>query len=455
MDATIVSRLSQFWTQLQHTLFPFLREEHLDLTPKLEQVIRVLEFVHVERFITSSKDFVGRPPKDRVSLARAFIAKAVLNLGTTEMLIDRLKVDQALRRICGFEQVRQVPDASRFSRAFAEFAELQLSARVHETLIRSQLNGQIMGHAAMDATAIEANEKPMSKPKAPAQAVAPATVIVAATNSSLAIDFTAINSMDLVVKSTVATNHAVTEAVAASDPVLTEFAAVTEPVATTDPAAKSIKRKQGRPPKNAPKVAAKPKREKRGRPPKFEEQPIDLTRIERQVNQSIAQALAEVSIVCDVGCKKNSKGYIERWVGYKLHIETVDGDIPVAAVLTSASVHDSQVAIPLIRTASERVTYLYDLADAAYCSGIIREESQRQGHVPLIDHNPRRGEKIEFLPHEAERYKTRSQAERVNSSLKDNYGGRHVRVKGALKVYTHLMFGILVIAAEQILRLIH
>jgi hypothetical protein len=80
--------------------------------------------------------------------------------------------------------------------------------------------------------------------------------------------------------------------------------------------------------------------------------------------------------------------------------------------------------------------------------------SESPDNVPLIDHNPRGGEKIEFLPHEAQRYKARSQAERVNSALKENHGGRNVRVKGAAKVYTHLMFGILVIAAEQILRLV-
>ena len=32
--------------------------------------------------------------------------------------------------------------------------------------------------------------------------------------------------------------------------------------------------------------------------------------------------------------------------------------------------------------------------------------------------------------------------ERGNSELKDNYGARHVRVKGHDKVYTHLMFGV-------------
>ena len=48
---------------------------------------------------------------------------------------------------------------------------------------------------------------------------------------------------------------------------------------------------------------------------------------------------------------------------------------------------------------SQRVTNLYDLADAAYCSPIIRDEVQHLNHAPLIDHNPRSGEKIEFSPH--------------------------------------------------------
>jgi len=39
--------------------------------------------------------------------------------------------------------------------------------------------------------------------------------------------------------------------------------------------------------------------------------------------------------------------------------------------------------------------------------------------------------------------------------LKDNHGGRQVRVRGAPKVYTHWMFGILVMAAEPLLRLIN
>src|SRR5271157_3485542 len=64
-----------------------------------------------------------------------------------------------------------------------------------------------------------------------------------------------------------------------------------------------------------------------------------------------------------VGSKKNSKGYKETWIGYKLHLDVACGQIPVSCVLTSASVHDSQVAIPLMTMTGARVSYLYDLMD--------------------------------------------------------------------------------------------
>ena len=42
----------------------------------------------------------------------------------------------------------------------------------------------------------------------------------------------------------------------------------------------------------------------------------------------------------------------------------------------------------------------------------------------------------------------------MNANLKDNHGGRSVRVRGHAKVMCHLMLGILSIAAVQILRLV-
>ena len=48
----------------------------------------------------------------------------------------------------------------------------------------------------------------------------------------------------------------------------------------------------------------------------------------------------------------------------------------------------------------------------------------------------------------------RSSAERVNANIKDNHGGRTVQVRGPAKVMCHLMFGVLVVAVTQIIRLI-
>jgi hypothetical protein len=43
--------------------------------------------------------------------------------------------------------------------------------------------------------------------------------------------------------------------------------------------------------------------------------------------------------------------------------------------------------------------------------------------------------------------------ERVNSRLKDEFGAAMVRVRGNAKVMCHLMFGIVALTADQILRL--
>ena len=85
--------------------------------------------------------------------------------------------------------------------------------------------------------------------------------------------------------------------------------------------------------------------------------------------------------------QENSKGYKETWIGYKLHIDVACGQIPVSCVLTSASVHDSQVAIPLMTMTGARVSYLYDLMDAAYDAAAIHDHSRTLGHAPIIDRN--------------------------------------------------------------------
>ena len=66
----------------------------------------------------------------------------------------------------------------------------------------------------------------------------------------------------------------------------------------------------------------------------------------------------------------------------------------------------------------------------------------------------RRLELLHFTLPEDERFKERSTAERVNGRLKDEFGGRFVRVRGHAKVLTHLMFGLLALTADQLLRLV-
>jgi hypothetical protein len=107
----------------------------------------------------------------------------------------------------------------------------------------------------------------------------------------------------------------------------------------------------------APKVA-----KKRGRPPKGEVRPpAEPKRLELQRHQSAEEALVQLPKICDRGVKRNAKGYTETWNGYKLHLDVSDCGFPISAVLTSASVHDSQVAIPMMKLSAAKVRSCYDL----------------------------------------------------------------------------------------------
>lgn len=355
-----------FTQLLQGQLFPALEEELGPLGALHRVFVRTLGLLRLEGF-TARRQGPGRPPHDRASIARAFVAKAVFNLPHTRALLDRLAHDAVLRRLCGWERAGQLPDESVFSRAFAEFAGSELGQRVHAALIeRTQLE-RLVGHILRDSTAIEAREKPAPKKPALEQA------------------------------------H----------------------------------------PRRAHRRAGTAKR------------PEQMTRLERQASgaMKLDEMLAELPRACDTGCKPNSKGARHFWNGYKLHLDVADGQIPISCLLTSASLNDDQVAVPLAVMSAARVTSLYDLMDAGYDCQAIREHSHSLGHVPLIPRQKRgAAEALEMAPHEKARYRERSAAERVYARLKDEFGGRWVRVRGAAKVMTHLMFGILALTADQILR---
>jgi len=156
--------LSHIWYRIQGSLLPGLEEELGPLTEKHRLVVTVLDVVRIEDHISFHYQLDrGRPPADRQALARAFVAKAVLNLPTTVMLIDRLTCDPCLRRICGWEMRQEIPDESTFSRVFAEFAKSRLPERVHAALVTRTSEEPLVGHISRDSTQIDAREKPVFK----------------------------------------------------------------------------------------------------------------------------------------------------------------------------------------------------------------------------------------------------------------------------------------------------
>ena len=208
----------------------------------------------------------------------------------------------------------------------------------------------------------------------------------------------------------------------------------------------------------APKVKALPKkreRKKKGeRTPVIETDPKDHPALSRYVRMRPGRILKALPQACDWGYKKNSQGKVETWKGFNLHVLSADGEIPLACVLTGASVHDSQAAPYLLKRARERTTFLYALADAAYDAKAIKDLVCRQGSVPIMDANPRRGKtKIPMDPDRERRYRNRSRAERIFSLLNDEFGATMIRVRGHRKVGAHLMFAVLALTADQLLRI--
>jgi len=345
-------QLSRIFSWCQQSLFPVLEETVGPLSARLQRFAMVMELVSLEDHVDGLRwGSRGRPRSDRRSLARAFVAKAMLNLPDTRSLIDYLHESPTPRRLCGWCRRGEIPSEATFSRAFAEFSATELPQRLHEALIEHWESDRLVGHVCRDATAIKAREKPKTKRR-------------------------------------------------------------------------KSKRKQGK-----------------------------QRRIFKQTHEMTPdEMIDDLPTHCDIGRKHNSKGRMEQWTGYSLHVDWADGEIPISCLLTSASMHDSQAAIPLAEISAQRVTSLYDIMDAAYDDTLIREHSISLNHVPIIDRNPRSKSKPSFDPAKAQRYLLRSSAERGFSRIKDSFGARFVRVRGHPKVFAHLMFGILALTAEQLLR---
>jgi hypothetical protein len=382
--------VNQFAHMLQEDLFPLLQTVTGPLSGQMQLLAAVISLAPLGRLLSARRASTGRPAKDRAALATAFMAKAILNIPTTRDLIGRLRVDEALRQYCGWSTVQALPHESKFSRAFAEFAQTQLPQQLHEAVIAATQQQRLIGHIARDSTAIPVRER--------------------------------------------------------------------YPETKQQKAARRKAKKQG----------GRKGRKKGSKGGFVRAKAADRgTRIQRQRHQKLERQLKELPQQCDTGTKKNTQGYEQYWRGYKLHLDVADGQIPISAILTSASVHDSQVAIPLMTMTSARVTYLYELMDSAYDADEILAHSRQLNHVPIAAPHPRRGTKKpsqmqKVFPDkptpqltwaQQERYKTRTMSERVNARLKDEFGASQIRVRGAAKVMAHLMFGVLALAVDQWLRL--
>jgi hypothetical protein len=164
--------------------------------------------------------------------------------------------------------------------------------------------------------------------------------------------------------------------------------------------------------------------------------------------------ILDLPSICNYGTKRNSNGKGYQWKGYKLHAVVNEYNVPVAALVTSASVHDSLCAIPLFRITESRVDGLYYLMDKGYDAGAIRDEISEAGKVALIDYKANRNGKGagEFIGNQIERYKKRTFAESHFSHLKMQYLPRYILYRGINKVRSLLNLALAVITAVQIVK---
>ena len=352
----------RLWRELEQGLFPFMREEIGELDDDFRLFVAVCEAVVDETdFWYAVWRGNGRPPADRLAIAKTMLLKAVLNVKCTKDVVAMLRRDPLARRLCGWSGPLAVPSESAFSRANGEFAKRGITQKWFDDFVRKYLGGERYESASHDS--------------------APVAVRARAQNAR-------------------------------------RMAGELDP----------------------------------DQPP-----PPPGWRQEWQRGQTAEVGLAELPTACDWGTKRDAHGKTKHWKGGKIHAVVIGEGIPVAVKYTSASLHDSQAMMPLMKLASGRVDYGFDLADAAYDSLHISEASIELGHVPVIDTNARNGaedDRRKMSGTERTVYRARSAVERFFSHLLDSHGGRTVFVRDPLKIAQHLMYGILVIAVEQTFRML-
>ena len=158
--------LAPYWKQVREKLFPLLETEGFPpLTDKLKTLAQVLEIVRIEELVAAPEEGKrGGQQIDRRPMARAFLAKAFLNLSQTRALKEQLHQSDSLRKLCGMEKI---PSEPTFSRAFAAFAKQNLGGLAHLSLVEKFVSPQVVMHVSHDSTAVEVREKARRKDKIP------------------------------------------------------------------------------------------------------------------------------------------------------------------------------------------------------------------------------------------------------------------------------------------------
>lgn len=153
-------------------------------------------------------------------------------------------------------------------------------------------------------------------------------------------------------------------------------------------------------------------------------------------------SISQLEMRCSLTAKQNSKGKLQWFIGYKAHIATDDFGVPISFTVTGACVHDCKVAVPLMKLAHQRTTFLYALMDKGYLNPAINAYAELIERRVIIDQRSHRG--VAATPMEksdAVRYKSRTTVERTNSELKDGFlpdkiyrRGKHARYDIALAI---------------------
>lgn len=89
------------------------------------------------------------------------------------------------------------------------------------------------------------------------------------------------------------------------------------------------------------------------------------------------------------GLKTGPKGQKYRWFGYKLHLSVAAGSLfPLAALTTTAKMHDVNMARPLVKITTDRdMGQQTAIFDAGYDQTDLYRDLQEQGMVPIIPLN--------------------------------------------------------------------